>query len=135
MEFDSIDVLIVDDDEAIRLLLRRSLQRRGLLCAEARNGVEALLCLQKSNCSVILLDLTMPQLDGHGFVDAFMHVRQPQQSPVIFVMSAAGDDQLGRVRADAVHAVVRKPFDLHELADIVELCATSPWSRDARATG
>jgi two-component system, chemotaxis family, chemotaxis protein CheY len=123
-----VDVLVVDDDEAIRTMLRRSLQRVGLVVAEARDGVDALERLQTIDCAVILLDLMMPRLDGHGFIEQFVASRQKDQHPIIFAVSASGDEELARARADVVHAVVRKPFDMNELAEIVALCVSLRWA-------
>jgi two-component system chemotaxis response regulator CheY len=122
MELARVDVLIVDDDEGIRTMLRRAFSRFGLVCSEARDGVEALRCLQTIDCAVILLDLMMPRLDGHGFVRQFAEARRPGQQPVIFAVSASGDDELRRIDAEVVHAFVHKPFDLSELAEIVSSC-------------
>ncbi len=136
MNQEQVDVLIVDDDESIRTMLRRTLQRAGLVVTEARDGVEALECLQTINCAVILLDLMMPRLDGHGFLERFTASRTRDQVPIIFAVSASGDDELHRVRPDAVHAVVRKPFDMNELAEIIVLCVAAWWagllSRESR---
>lgn len=108
-------------------MLRRTLQRLGLTVTEARDGVEALECLEKINCAVILLDLMMPRLGGHEFVERFAKSRKQNQQPVIFAISASGDDELHRVRPDVVHAIVRKPFDISQLAGIVALCVANRW--------
>ena len=128
MDQAQVDVLVVDDDDAIRKMLRTVLQRQGLTVAEARDGVEALERLENIDCAVILLDLMMPRLGGHGFVERFAESRRDDQCPVIFAVSASGDDELLRVRPEAVHAVVRKPFDMNDLAEIVALCAAIRWS-------
>src|SRR6185437_9660830 len=104
MELTRVDVLIVDDDDAIRRMLRRSLQRRGLICSEARDGVEALECLETLNCAVILLDLMMPRLDGLGFIERFTREKNKEQRPVVVAISASGEDQLERIRGDEIHA-------------------------------
>ena len=132
MALSQVDVLIVDDDAAIRVMLRKSLQRLGLVCSEARDGVEALECLEKINCAVILLDLLMPRLNGHGFIEQFVGARKQDQFPIVFALSASGEEELRRCRADAVHAVVRKPFDVNELAEIVAICVATRWAASSR---
>lgn len=129
-----VDVLVVDDDEAIRTMLRKALQRVGLVVVEARDGFEALECLETIDCAVILLDLMMPRLDGHGFIEQFVATRRLSQHPIIFAVSASGDEELARARADVVHAIVRKPFDMNELAEIVALCVAVRWSTPNRRT-
>jgi chemosensory pili system protein ChpA (sensor histidine kinase/response regulator) len=134
MELVQVDVLIVDDDAGIRRLLRTALQRLGLVCTEARDGIEALACLQTVNPAVILLDLMMPRLDGYAVAEQFNASRIREQRPVIFALSAGGDDELRRTKADAVHAIVRKPFDVNELAEIVALCVATRWALVLSAT-
>jgi CheY-like chemotaxis protein len=134
MDTAQVDVLIVDDDEAIRTMLRRTLQRLGLVVSEARDGIEALECLETINCAEILLDLMMPRLNGLGFIDRFTASRKNDQCPVIFAVSASGDEELARTRPDAVHAIVRKPFDMNELAEIVALCVASRWAGSVSRT-
>jgi CheY-like chemotaxis protein len=133
MALTQVDVLIVDDDAGIRLMLRKALQRFDLICSEARDGVEALHCLQTINCAVILLDLKMPRLNGHEFIEQFTATRTTDQRPVVFALSASGEDELRRSRADAVHAIVRKPFDVTELAEIVGLCVATRWEQSGRS--
>jgi CheY-like chemotaxis protein len=124
MELSQVDVLIVDDDESIRTLLRRSLQRLGLVCTEARDGVEALERLQTIDCVVILLDMMMPRLDGQGFLERFAESRREEQQPVVIGVSASGEEELRRAKGDALHAIVRKPFDVRDLAEVVALCVS-----------
>jgi len=57
-------VLVVDDDEAIRETLRRSLERDGATVAEASNGVAALASIAERRPDLLLLDLMMPVMDG-----------------------------------------------------------------------
>lgn len=59
--------LIIDDDERERLLLRRSIQREGWNVMEASNGKEALEQLEQCVPHLILLDLSMPVMDGFEF--------------------------------------------------------------------
>ncbi len=65
-------VLIVDDDNDVRTLLRHSVEGAGLVAAEAANGRIALDMLRKEGVqpALVLLDLMMPEIDGFGFLDA-----------------------------------------------------------------
>ncbi|MBW1718008.1 MAG: EAL domain-containing protein [Deltaproteobacteria bacterium] len=57
-------VLVVDDDIAVRLLMRESLEQAGLTVKEAENGVEALSAFQQVKPKLVLLDVNMPGMDG-----------------------------------------------------------------------
>ena len=62
------DVLIVDDEADMRGLTRHALEKNGWSVVEAANGVEALKAVERSIPRVILLDLTMPVMDGFTFL-------------------------------------------------------------------
>ncbi len=62
-------ILIVEDDEAIQRALSRSLRKEGWKVKLASNGAEALLAVDKERPTAIILDLTMPVMDGLEFLE------------------------------------------------------------------
>jgi PAS domain S-box-containing protein len=76
-------VLVVEDDGAIREIVRRALSQEGLRVLEAANGREALERLEESPPSLILLDLMMPELDGFGFIDELRRREEWSKIPVV----------------------------------------------------
>jgi signal transduction histidine kinase len=111
----SRSVLVVDDDPAVRKLLRRLLAD-DFSIVEAADGEEAVAVALAERPAVVLLDLHMPRLDGHG---ALLRIRaEPtlRTTPVLIVTGAAtsGDDAATCLR-DGAHDFVRKPFDDVEL--------------------
>lgn len=125
MELAWVDVLIVDDDRAIRVMLRRALRRFGIICREAADGLDALAYLQTADCAVILLDMMMPRLDGYGFTKRFSEIRKEHQHPVVLAISDSAIEPVTFSSDDPIHAIVPKPFDVNELAEIVALCAAA----------
>jgi two-component system chemotaxis response regulator CheY len=116
-------VLVVDDDEAIRALLREALEDEGYAVQEAADGAQALGMLGRARPDAVLLDLMMPVLDGWGFLRAAATL--PRAGLPIVVMSAssslsaAAQELLGL----GVRAWLPKPFDLDTLLGMVEqLC-------------
>src|SRR3982751_2839146 len=88
------DVLIVDDDESIRNLLRRTLERAGLSCGVATDGIDATERIEHDDYALVLLDLMMPRLDGVGFVTSLRASQNRGGSrPVVLIMTAAPDRQ------------------------------------------
>ncbi|MDL1967411.1 MAG: EAL domain-containing protein [Deltaproteobacteria bacterium] len=57
-------VLVVDDDIAVRMLMRESLEQAGLIVKEAENGVDALSAFEKETPDLVLLDVNMPMMNG-----------------------------------------------------------------------
>jgi DNA-binding response OmpR family regulator len=110
LEAASMTVLLVEDEEPLRKVLRDLLDRQGYKVLEAANGVEALDQIDRGAPDVVLLDLNIPQLDGFGVLK---HVRARPQTvdlPII-VLTATGDEET-EVRALEMGATefLAKPF-------------------------
>jgi CheY-like chemotaxis protein len=80
-------VLLVEDDEAVRRVLRAFLQQQGWTVAEAVNGEHGLLAVQQNPPDVILLDLMMPVMDGFEFLEALKQNAHGHSIPVIILTS------------------------------------------------
>jgi two-component system response regulator (stage 0 sporulation protein F) len=112
-------ILIVDDDDAIRGLLRTILQRRGLATDSARDGREALECLKRSRYALMLLDLMMPRESGWDVLGEI--ARWPlDRRPIIIVITAGTEPRT--LDPSLVAGTVRKPFDIDMLVDTVTAC-------------
>jgi DNA-binding response OmpR family regulator len=128
------DVLIIDDDFAIRMLLSRTLERAGMRCGVASDGVDATDQIEKTDYALVLLDLMMPRLDGVGFVKS-LRDRQERGGarPVVLMMTAAPDRQDLTSTGDMVQAVLSKPFDIHDIVGLCHDCVAA--IHDSEATG
>jgi DNA-binding response OmpR family regulator len=111
-------ILVVEDDDAIRALLVAALRREPFDVHAAMNGAQALNMTQTTEFAVILLDLMMPTLNGLEFLEAF-HELFPKSRSVVFVMTAGDDTALRHVPSSMVHGIVRKPFDVPQLVAMV----------------
>jgi signal transduction histidine kinase/CheY-like chemotaxis protein len=80
-------VLLVEDDETTREMVRRTLEGEGWLVTEAENGRVALECLEVQTPDLILLDLMMPEMDGFEFVSR-LHQREEWRSIPVIVVTA-----------------------------------------------
>lgn len=117
------DVLIVDDDAGIRNLVAVALSRAGLTCDTAVDGVHAVEQLTERRYAVLLLDMSMPRLDGAGVlreVRAFH--KNDDERPIVLVMTAAVEREPLSCVAEMVQAVITKPFDVLELRELVQGC-------------
>lgn len=111
-------VMIVDDDEDFRFLLRGRLVRLGLTCIEAENGVEAKAQLKKNHVDMVVTDFRMPKMDGLELIEWLQETHR--HVPIIFV---SGDvNLLIRKKAEqaGVYAIVEKPCSLADLSSKVE---------------
>jgi DNA-binding response OmpR family regulator len=105
-------ILIVDDDPDIRLLLRELLERTGYSVTEAETGRAALRSLFSATPALVILDVTMPDMDGY---QALERIRDLSDVPVM--MLTARNQELEKVRGLTAGAddYVAKPFGRQEL--------------------
>jgi CheY-like chemotaxis protein len=114
-------VLIADDDLAIRQLVCTIVRREGLEVDCVADGAEAIEKLQEHEYAVILLDLMMPRTDGFGVVE-YLRTHPPSKKPVILVITAYADQKFKEVDPTIVAGVIRKPFEVADLGNLVRLC-------------
>jgi len=107
-----VKILVVDDEVAIRKLLRMGLGAHGYEVLDASNGKTALEQLEKGP-NLVILDLGLPDIEG---LDLLRRIRQRQDSLPIVVLSSRGDEA-GKVAALDLGAddYVTKPFGMDEL--------------------
>ena len=114
-------VLVADDEDSIRLLLLRGLRRAGFDLCEARDGQEAIEHLDAGDFDALVLDLMMPRVDGFGVIE-YVKAHPGPQKPVVLVITAYADQKFKQVDPNVVTGVVRKPFEVAELGNLVRLC-------------
>ena len=86
-------------------------------------GAEAIDLLQKHTYSVILLDLMMPRVDGFGVID-FLKTHPHAPKPIVLVITAYADQNFKSVDSTIVAGVLRKPFEVGELGNLIRLCVS-----------
>jgi CheY-like chemotaxis protein len=119
-------ILVVEDDDAIRGLVSDVLRDDGYQVIEASNGVEGLEQVSRRTPDLIVLDLMMPVMDGWTFVEECR--RQPGCESVPIVVTSASHDlnrTAERLRSFGVRTCLAKPFDLEGLLALVERYAPS----------
>jgi two-component system cell cycle sensor histidine kinase/response regulator CckA len=114
-------VLVVDDDETVRVVAQHMLERSGFTVLTARDGAEGVSTFRANaqQVSLVLLDLTMPSLSGE---EAFRAMRQVRPDVRVVLMSGYGSHELAtRFGAEGLAGFIQKPFRLEEL----EACLTT----------
>ena len=117
-------VLVVEDDLAIRRLVKMVLDRNGYSVDVAADGVEAVLKLGLNDFDVIILDLMMPNLDGFSFIDTLSR-NEPERLNRIIVTSAASPGVIRERMHGKPFDILPKPFDINELVRRVQACITA----------
>jgi CheY-like chemotaxis protein len=110
-------VLIVDDQPAIRLLLRELFELEGVTVYEAPNGRTAIQQVRRNRVDFILLDLKMPDMDG---IEALREIRTFNSSVLVAMITAYGDpEKLETAKKLGTLAFFTKPFDIEYVKDFV----------------
>lgn len=119
-------ILIVDDEEAVRTLLRRQLNAAGHTVLEASSGPEALGLIRQraERLDLVLSDVVMPAMNG---TELAAHLATEFPRLPIVLMSAYAPAGLARVGfGEAIVPVLRKPFDPTLLLDLVQTALDRP---------
>ena len=112
-------ILVVDDDDAIRMLVSTVLRRRGLRVDSARHGAEAVDIIARCRHSLIVLDLMMPLMSGYDVLD-YLATRPIKSRPLVLVLTAG--IQSRNFDPALVVGTIQKPFDIELLIDTVAAC-------------
>lgn len=108
-------ILVVDDDRAIRALVKILAARRGFVIDTATDGRDAWSLIGENVYDAVLLDLMMPNMNGFDLVDRLRRER-PSLVPRIVIMTAFSRGGKMPV-VEGVHSILRKPFDIGELLE------------------
>jgi hypothetical protein len=127
-------VLIVEDDPAIRDMLRRSLETEGWTVTEAENGRVGLERVAANPPALVLLDLMMPEMDGFEFLDGLRALNPADPPPVVVITAKDLTDEDRRRLNGGVRAVVQKGSRdiealLHDVRRRVALLAHRPTGK------
>ena len=114
--------LVVDDDSGVQAFFGTLLARDGFTVDLASNGRQAYEFLRRGSYSVILLDLMMPEVNGFELLEQLQR-ESPMLLRRVIVMSGASLGMIDLIDGARVFAIVRKPFDIHDLVRIAKTCA------------
>jgi CheY-like chemotaxis protein len=103
-------VLLVEDEEALRLVLRDLLEREGYTIVEAADGIQALDEIDRSAPDAIVLDLNLPRLDGYGVLSHIRARPATANLPVLVLTARADEDNEVRVFEIGANDFITKPF-------------------------
>jgi CheY-like chemotaxis protein len=113
--WDMNSILLVDDSADIRRGLRREFERAGWVCGEAANGQEAIVKAEQLHPQVILLDLSMPGING---LTAARHLKRALPEVHLILFTAHGElFKSGEANAAGISAVFSKSQPITELLD------------------
>jgi len=113
-------VLLVDDEDSLRKVMRDLLERDGYLVTEARDGVQALDQVDRVGPDIIVLDLNLPGLDGYGVLSHLRSRPATANIPVIVLTAKGDEDNELRVFELGADDFLTKPFRARALSARLE---------------
>ena len=116
----SSTIMLVEDEDAVRLFSARALRSKGYKVIEAINGEEALEFMKSTTekIDLVISDVIMPNMDGPTFVNEMNQLRENQK--VLFISGYAEETFFNRIKDDAKIRFLPKPFTLVDLATRVK---------------
>ena len=105
-------ILVVDDEDKIRLIIRKYAEAENYVVDEAKDGMEALLKARANNYDLIILDVIMPGMDGF---ETCRSIREVKKIPIIMISAKSDENDKIRGFELGIDDYVVKPFSPREL--------------------
>ena len=113
-------VLLVEDEDQLRRVMKDLLEREGYIVAEARDGVQALDQVDRFNPDVVILDLNLPGLDGYGVLSQLRSRPATRDLPIMVLTAKGDEDNEVRVFELGADDFITKPFRARALSARLE---------------
>ena len=125
-------ILVIDDDEATSCFLAKNLNQQGFKTATANSGKKGLTMARSQHPNLIILDVSLPDMDGFAFCESLGGLPETCSIPVIMLSGTDSPGIVRHARAAGAHFFVRKPFDPNALLVLVKQAIrdTMLWAED-----
>ncbi len=113
-------ILVVDDFDDTRLLLRTWLQKKGFRVVEAENGNRAIAAAESSHPDLIIMDVEMPELDGLAATRKIRELKGFAAVPILAVSAYGADQYRDHALAAGCNEYLSTPFEPDELERLIQ---------------
>lgn len=120
-------ILIIDDDPVLTKMLETRLSAVFYDTVVAQNGEEGLAKYQKEKPDLIILDISMPKMDGFTFVQEFKKISNLQKTPIIMLTANESMEEVFRV--EGINDYIVKPFQMEKLLEKIQKHLSTPEKR------
>jgi CheY-like chemotaxis protein len=122
VEKDSRDqtILVVEDSDDTRYFMRLALEDLGYLIVEAENGAQAVAIAESERPDIILMDLSLPVMDGLAATERIRGSEKLAGVPIIAVTAHQESDFRAEAKAAGFDAYVTKPVDIDFLSELIQ---------------
>lgn len=118
---ESASILIIDDDQAVTGVVKAVLEKDGYSVLEAHSGTEGLAKAEELRPDLIIMDISMPDMDGYAATEKIKENPAIRDIPVIFLSGRSAIEDGGRSFAKGGLTYMRKPFTNKQIRDLVAL--------------
>jgi CheY-like chemotaxis protein len=118
-------ILVVDDDPVVRKLLQIFLESAGYSVVGARNGAQALECMQRLKPALVCCDLMMPEVDGFEVLKAAKADPVLATIPIVTITAAGHHNYIDRAKQLGATLCLSKPIDKVALVEVVRMLLKS----------
>lgn len=119
-------ILIVDDFEPARRVLRERLEIQGYVCQEAEDGSKALRAMKTKQFDLVITDNQMPVMTGLQLLQYLFERPEDQRPPVIFLTGHPSNELTNAAQAAGACAVLEKPYNDQELISEITRALEQP---------
>jgi CheY-like chemotaxis protein len=120
VEDNEVKLLLVEDTEDNRFMMRRLLEMEGYVVVEARNGEEAVRVATEENPSLVLMDLSLPVIDGLAATRLIRKVPGLEKTPIIAVSAHDTADFQAEALEAGCDSYITKPIDFGALEKLIK---------------
>jgi DNA-binding response OmpR family regulator len=114
-------LLIVEDEEDIRLMLRATLRRYGHDIVEAPDGRAGLAAFDREGPDLVLLDIGLPEIDGW---EVLARIRQHSEVPILMISAHGSEADQARGLRNGANGYLTKPFGPRDLVNRIDALLT-----------
>jgi two-component system, cell cycle response regulator len=115
----SFKILSIDDSKMVRLLVSRAFKKLGCEVFEAGNGLDGISIAKQERPDVIILDLTMPVMDGMETLAEMKNIDSIKEIPVVMLTADGAQDIIAQLAKLGVRDHIIKPFKEQDIVDRV----------------
>lgn len=131
-DLSGVKVLIAEDNKTNQLVTSRYLQHYGCQFEIANNGIEAVEKLMQEDFDIILMDISMPEMDGFEATLKIRQLEDPHKanSPIVAFTAYASKEDQEKIRASGMNGFIPKPFSRETLAQVISIQANQDFEME-----
>jgi CheY-like chemotaxis protein len=112
-------ILVVDDDEMVRIALNELLRPEGFEVHTVSSGTEALKRIDENSYDLLILDIIMPEMDGFELCKRIREKEGLRETPIVFLTAKSREEDRGRGREVGANLFLTKPISPEKLLRLI----------------